>query len=96
MVDLYSSCKYLIQDLNFVRPIQINLKKAATRTSKDKSQMENLLADAQKDFENAKITFNHISKRKWNSALKASKKVKDREFRNLVTWLYLKQLNWLK
>jgi predicted Zn-dependent protease len=41
----------------FQYPLEIDntsrLKKAATRTSKDKSQMENLLADAQKDFENA-------------------------------------------
>ena len=43
-----------------------------------------------KDFERAKEVINFIKVKKWNSALKATQKVKDRDFRNLVNWMYLK------
>ena len=45
----------------------------------------------QKDFDKAKIVFENISKRKWQTALKKAQTVKDRNFRNLVQWLYLKE-----
>ena len=45
---------------------------------------------SQKDFENAKETIKFIKARKWNSAIKSARKVKDREFRTLVTWMHLK------
>ena len=44
----------------------------------------------QKDFERAKETIKFIKAKKWNSALKSAKKVKDSEFRTLVTWMHLK------
>ena len=44
----------------------------------------------QNDFEKAKATIQFIKDKKWNSALKSAKKVKDREFRNLITWMHLK------
>ena len=44
----------------------------------------------QKDFEKAKETIEFIKDKKWNSALKSATKVKDREFRNLITWMHLK------
>jgi soluble lytic murein transglycosylase len=44
----------------------------------------------QKDFEKAKETIKFIKARKWNSALKSAKKVKDSEFRTLITWMHLK------
>ena len=44
-----------------------------------------------KDFRLAKNIFKLIKKSKWNSALEETKKIKDKEFKNLVTWLYLKQ-----
>ena len=44
-----------------------------------------------KDYRLAKNIFNLIKKSKWNSALEQTKKIKDEEFKNLVTWLYLKQ-----
>ncbi|MBD1146184.1 lytic transglycosylase domain-containing protein [Pelagibacterales bacterium SAG-MED28] len=44
----------------------------------------------QKDFIRAKETINFIKDKKWNSALKSASKVKDREFRNLIDWMYLK------
>ena len=44
----------------------------------------------QKDFDKAKETIKFIKARKWNSALKTAKKVKDSEFRTLITWMHLK------
>ena len=43
-----------------------------------------------KDFAKAKETIKFIKSRKWNSAIKSAEKVKDRDFRTLVTWMYLK------
>jgi len=45
----------------------------------------------EKDYLLAQNIFNLIKKSKWNTALEQSKKIKDKEFKNLVTWLYLKQ-----
>ena len=45
----------------------------------------------EKDYILAKNIFNLIKKSKWISALEQTKKIKDKEFINLVTWLYLKQ-----
>jgi len=45
----------------------------------------------EKDYKLAKNIFNLIKKSKWNSALLETKKIKDKEFKNLITWLYLKQ-----
>ena len=42
------------------------------------------------DFEQAKKTVDFIKQKKWNSALKSAAKVKDKEFRTLITWMYLK------
>ena len=43
-----------------------------------------------KDFEKAKETIKFIKAKKWNSALKSAQKVKDSEFRKLITWMHLK------
>jgi len=45
----------------------------------------------EKDYLLAKNIFNLIKKKKWNSALNQTKKIKDKEFKNLVNWIYLKQ-----
>jgi len=45
----------------------------------------------EKDYRIAKNVFDLIKKSKWNSALELTKKVKNKEFKKLVTWLYLKQ-----
>ncbi len=58
--------------------------KSSTNTA-DKSTILN-----QKDFDRAKETIQFIKDKKWNSALKSASKVKDKEFRNLITWMYLK------
>ena len=43
-----------------------------------------------KDFIRAKETIKFIKEKKWNSALKSAQKVKDGEFRKLITWMHLK------
>ncbi len=43
-----------------------------------------------KDFDKAKEVIKFIKSKKWNSALKLTEKIKDKEFRNLITWMYLK------
>ena len=45
----------------------------------------------EKDYLKAKNIFNLIRKGKWVTAMQQTKKVKDKEFKNLVTWLYLKE-----
>ena len=56
-------------------------------TSKE-TEKSTILND--KDFSKAKETIKFIIAKKWNSALKSADKIKDRDFRNLITWMYLK------
>ena len=62
---------------------------------KYKSSVSKVLAKSKilkdEDFRLAKNIFKLIKKGKWNSALDQTTKIKDKEFKNLVTWLYLKQ-----
>ena len=44
-----------------------------------------------KDYFKAKKIFNLINKGKWITALQQTESIKDKEFKSLVTWLYLKQ-----
>jgi len=46
---------------------------------------------SKKDFKIAKATFRAIDKKKWKTALKISKKAKDKMLFKLVYWLYLKE-----
>ncbi|MDC3157394.1 lytic transglycosylase domain-containing protein [Candidatus Pelagibacter bacterium] len=63
-------------------------KPAIYKASTEKVEKSSVLN--QKDFTRAKETIKFIKDKKWNSALKSASKVKDREFRNLITWMYLK------
>ena len=58
------------------------------RASTKEKEKSSILS--QKDFERAKETIQFIKEKKWNSALKSAAKVKDKEFRNLITWMHLK------
>ena len=53
-------------------------------TSAKKSKFLN-----QKDFARAKVVFDHIKSKKWITAYKSSTKIKDKDFRVYVQWLYL-------
>ncbi len=43
----------------------------------------------QKDFDRAKLAFDQIKEGKWITGYKTSQKMKDKEFKNFVKWLYL-------
>jgi hypothetical protein len=64
-------------------------KKPSIYKSKTKTAEKSSILN-QKDFDRAKETIQFIKDKKWNSALKSAAKVKDREFRNLITWMHLK------
>jgi len=46
---------------------------------------------SKKDYELAKSAFDYIDKKKWQTAIKISKKSRDKTLYNLVSYLYLKQ-----
>jgi len=64
-------------------------KKPSIYKSKTKTAEKSAILN-QKDFARAKETIQFIKDKKWNSALKSAAKVKDREFRNLISWMHLK------
>ncbi len=55
-----------------------------------KKETENSTVLNSKDFARAKETLDFVKAKKWNSALKSADKVKDREFKTLIMWMYLK------
>ena len=56
----------------------------------DKAAKKSLIL-SKKDFKIAKATFKAIDERKWQTALKISKKSKDKTLHKLINWLYLKK-----
>ncbi len=46
---------------------------------------------SKRDYAIAKEVFSFIKQKKWKSALKSTKRIKDKDFKNLVAWLYLKE-----
>ena len=46
---------------------------------------------SKKDYSYAKEVFLSISEKKWSSAFRTTKKVKDKDFKNLISWIYLKE-----
>ena len=46
---------------------------------------------SKKDYNYAKEVFLNIKEKKWTTAFKISKKVRDKDFENLVWWIYLKE-----
>tara|TARA_B100000686_G_scaffold49340_1_gene52807 strand:+ start:13 stop:2250 length:2238 start_codon:yes stop_codon:yes gene_type:complete len=64
-------------------------KKPTTYKTASKEAKKSTILNS-KDFTNAKETMKFIKARKWNSAMKTAEKVKDRDFRTLITWMYLK------
>ena len=64
-------------------------KKPTTYKTASKEAKKSTILNS-KDFTKAKETMKFIKARKWNSAMKTAEKVKDRDFRTLITWMYLK------
>ncbi len=46
---------------------------------------------SKKDYEYAKQVFLKIKEKNWTAAFRTSKKIKDKDFNNLVWWIYLKE-----
>ena len=65
-------------------------KKKPNSYKKVSKPIDKSLILSQKDFLKAKIAIKYVKEKKWNSAIKASEKVKDSDFRNLILWMYLK------
>jgi len=71
------------------KPFILPQKKPSIYRASTKEQEKSTILN-QKDFDRAKETIQFIKDKKWNSALKSAAKVKDKEFRNLITWMHLK------
>ena len=79
--------KLEIKKNNFLYPLKkpLNFKASKIKIA-EKSDVLN-----SKDYTVAKKVFNLIKKRKWSNAITLTKQVKDKEFKYLVNWLYLKE-----
>ena len=66
------------------KPLVIAKKKVEKKTKKLKSKYYN-----KKDFEVAKKAISLMEKRKWETAIKLSKKAKDKSIYNFIVWRYL-------
>jgi soluble lytic murein transglycosylase len=87
--DMLSEPKQVLKSSNtFLYPSRKPPLKYSSLPSKVEVKSE-VLKD--KDYRLAKNVFNLIKKGKWITAMEQTKKIKDKEFKNLVTWLYLKQ-----
>ncbi len=76
-------------DRKIVKDFVYPQKKPITYKTVSKEAKESSILNA-KDFAKAKETMKFIKARKWNSAMKSAEKVKDRDFRTLIMWMYLK------
>ena len=72
-------------DISFIFPQK---KPASFKTSSKEAKSSTILNS--KDFAKAKEVMKFVKAKKWNSAMKTTEKVKDRDFRTLITWMYLK------
>ncbi len=57
---------------------------------KSKESVESSIL-SKKDYSYAKEVFLNIKQKNWTTAFRATKKVKDKDFENLVWWIYLKE-----
>ncbi len=73
------------EEIAFIYPEKkpIIFKKQVDKTATKSSVLSS------KDFKIAKLTFEAIDKKKWQKAIKLSRKAKDKTLYNLVNWLYL-------
>jgi soluble lytic murein transglycosylase len=78
--------KAVVTKENFIIPKNkpVTYKKTIYKAKKSKFLNE-------KDFNKAKDVFKLIKEKKWNTALKKTNSMKDKEFKILVNWMYLKQ-----
>ncbi len=79
----------LNQDQVFIYPEK---KPLVVKKKIDKALEKSKILSA-KDYKIAKAAFSAVSKRKWETALKLSKKAKNKMVFKMVNWLYLKEPN---
>jgi len=66
-------------------------KKPATYKKVEQKESAKSEILSKRDYVLAKEIFALIKQKKWKSALKATKRVKDKDFKNLVLWIHLKE-----
>ncbi len=66
-------------------------KKPVTYTNITLKVAENSKVLSKKDYDYAKLIFDNISQKKWSTVFILLKKVKNNDFKNLVSWIYLKE-----
>ncbi len=66
-------------------------KKPAIYTNVTLKVAENSKVLSKKDYDYAKLIFDNISQKKWSTVFALLKKVKNNDFKNLVSWIYLKE-----
>ncbi len=59
------------------------------KTTSKQSEKSKILS--QKDYAYSKEIFLNIKEKKWGTVFRITKKVKDKDFKNLITWIYLKE-----
>ena len=59
------------------------------KTSSKPAEKSKVLS--KKDYAYATEIFSSISQKKWNTAFALTKKVRDKDFKNLISWVYLKE-----
>ncbi len=74
-------------NITFLLPI----KKPVIYKNIQQKQSEKSNVLSQRDYVIAKEVFLLIKQKKWKAALKSTTRVKDKDFRNLVTWIHLKE-----
>ena len=74
-------------ETNFVFPEK---KPVSYKKTEDKESPKSSIL-SKKNYVYAKEVFANIKEKKWKTALKITKKVKNKDFKNLVQWIYLKE-----
>ena len=71
--------------------IILPVKKPITYKKTKTKIAENSQILSKKDYEYAKQIFDNITQKKWSTAFAFTKRVKNKDFKNLITWIYLKE-----
>ena len=79
------------QEVNtkITKTTKFTIPKKKPKTFKTVNALEKSKILNQKDFDRAKIVFENFKAKKWITGYKVSKKIKDKDFRTYIQWLYL-------
>ena len=67
------------------------IKKPVTYKKVEQKEVAKSDVLSKRDFIIAKEVFSLINQKKWKSAIKSTNRVKDKDFKNLITWMHLKE-----